>query len=161
MTGKRWGIWAAAVLLAIGTQPAFAQGTGALTSKVELEKSTPGQNGQPATKTYLTPDVVVPGDRVRISLNFTNNGAQPASGVVIANPIPAALVFDGTDDQAGFGVSIDGGKQFAPLATLTVPVEGAPPRVATAADVTHVRWAWLDAIAPGQSRSVAFFGRVR
>ena len=145
MTGKKWGILAAAALLAIGAPPALAQNTGALTSKVELEKSVPGRDGQAATKTYLTPDVVVPGDRVRISLAFTNNGSKPASGVVIANPIPKALLFDGTDDPAGFGVSID----------------GAVPRPATAADVTHVRWKWADAVAPGQTRTVAFFGRVR
>lgn len=161
MTGKRWGIWAAAGLLMIGAQPALAQSTSALTTKVEVEKSVAGPDGQPAAKSYHTPDVVVPGDRVRISLNFTNNGAQPASGVVISNPIPAALLFDGTDDPAGFGVSVDGGKQFAPLGALSVPVEGAAPRPATLADVTHVRWTWPDAIAPGQSRSVAFFGRVR
>jgi len=161
MTGKRWGILAAATLFAIGRQPAHAQNGGELTSKVELEKLTPGQDGQPATKTYVTPNVVVPGDRVRICLLFTNNGAKPASGVVIANPIPQALMFDGTTDQAGFGVSTDGGKNFGALASLTVPVEGALPRPATASDVTHVRWQWADAIAPGQSRSVAFFGRVR
>lgn len=158
---KRWDILAATTLVMIGAPPAFAQNTGALTSKVELEKTTPAQDGRPATKTYVTPDVVVPGDRVRISLIFTNNGAKPASGVVIANPIPSALMFDGTDDQAGFGVSTDGGRKFDALASLTVPVEGAAPRPATAADVTHVRWQWPDAIAPGQSRSVAFFGRVR
>ena len=161
MTGKRWGILTAAALLAIGARPALAQSTGTLTSKVELEKSTPGTDGQPATRTYLTPDVVVPGDRVRISLAFTNNGAEPASGVVIANPIPQALMFEGTDDQAGFGVSVDGGKQFAPLSELSVPVEGTKPRAATEADVTHVRWKWPDPIAPGQTRTVAFFGRVR
>jgi uncharacterized repeat protein (TIGR01451 family) len=161
MTGKRWGILAAVTLLAIGAQPTLAQNTGTLTSKVELEKLTPGKDGEPATRTYLTPDVVVPGDRVRISLAFTNNGAEPASGVVIANPIPQALMFDGTDDQAGFGVSVDGGKQFAPLSELSVPVEGTKPRAATEADVTHVRWKWPDPIAPGQTRTVAFFGRVR
>lgn len=159
--GKKWEILAAAALFAIGAQPALAQNGGELTSKVELEKLTPGPDGQSATKTYITPEVVVPGDRVRISLIFTNNGAKAASGVVIANPIPNALIFDGTADQAGFGVSTDGGKTFGALASLTVTVAGAPPRPATASDVTHVRWQWPDAIAPGQSRSVAFFGRVR
>ena len=160
--GKRRDILAAAAaLLAIGTQPAFAQDTPALTSKVELEKTVPGQNGQAATQSYITPDVVVPGDRVRISLTFTNNGTKPASGVVIANPIPQALMFDGTNDVEDFSVSADGGKKYGALASLTVPVEGAAPRPATAADVTHVRWQWPDAIAPGQSRSTAFFGRVR
>ena len=161
MTGKRWNILAAAALLMIGAQSALAQGTGTLTSKVELETSIPGNDGQPARRTYRAPDVVVPGDRVRISLAFTNNGTEPASGVVIANPIPSALIFDGTDDQAGFVVSVDGGKQFAPLSDLSVPVDGAAPRAATAADVTHVRWTWADPVAPGRTRTVAFFGRVR
>ena len=159
MIGMIWkGLAVAAIVVGV---PAAAQGSGNLTTKVEVEKSVPGQDGQPASKSYVTPDVVVPGDRVRISLAFTNNGTEPASGVVVANPIPPALLFDGTDDDAGFGVSIDGGTIFAPLSNLTVPTEGAAPRAATAADVTHVRWKWADAIGPGQTRSVAFFGRVR
>ncbi|MBB6424380.1 DUF11 domain-containing protein [Sphingopyxis sp. JAI128] len=155
-------IWKGLALAALATSaPAIAQGNGNLTTKVEVEKSVPGQDGQPASKSYVTPDVVVPGDRVRISLTFTNDGTDAASGVVVANPIPPGLMFDSTDDQAGFGVSIDGGETFAPLADLTVPVDGSVPRPATAADLTHVRWKWAEAIGPGQTRSVAFFARVR
>ncbi|MGH6697186.1 hypothetical protein [Sphingopyxis sp.] len=161
MIGKAWNALALAALLAAGIQPAAAQGTGLLTSKIELEKSTPSSDGQPPKKTYVTPDVVVPGDRVRVALTFTNNGGVPAAGVNLVNPIPDGLVFDDTADTAGFGVSTDGGKTFGALAALTVPVNGAAPRAATAADVTHVRWQWPDAIGPGQSRSVAFFGQVR
>jgi len=161
MIGKAWNALALAALLGTGVQPAAAQGTGSLTSKIELEKSTPSSDGQPPKKTYVAPDVVVPGDRVRVALTFINNGATPATGVNLVNPIPDGLLFDDTADTAGFGVSTDGGKTFGALAALTVPVDGAAPRRATAADVTHVRWQWPDAIAPGQSRSVAFFGRVR
>lgn len=161
MIGNMWSGLALAALLAVGAQPAVAQGTGALTSKIELEKSIPSADGQPPKKTYVTPDVVVPGDRIRVALTFTNNGAAPAAGVNLVNPIPEGLMFDDTADTAGFGVSTDGGKTFGTLAALTVPVQGATPRAATAADVTHVRWLWPDAIAPGKSRTVAFFGRVR
>ncbi|HWV59344.1 MAG TPA: hypothetical protein VN034_01730 [Sphingopyxis sp.] len=161
MIGKVGNILAAAALLACSAGPAAAQDTGALTSKIELEKSTPAADGQPANKTYVAPDVVVPGDRVRVTLTFTNKGAAAASGVNLVNPIPEGLAFDDTDDSAGFGVSIDGGKNFGPLAALTVPVAAGAPRPAAATDVTHVRWLWPDAIAPGASRSVAFFGRVR
>jgi len=161
MIGKAWNALALAAIFAAGIQPAAAQGTDSLTSKIELEKSTASSDGQPPKKTYVAPDVVVPGDRVRVALTFTNNGAAPAAGLNLVNPIPEGLMFDDTADTAGFGVSTDGGKTFGALAALTVPVGGAAPRPATAADVTHVRWLWPDAIAPGQSRSVAFFGRVR
>ena len=161
MIGKVGNILAAAMLLIINAGSAAAQVTGALTSEIELEKSTPATASQPTQKTYVHPDVVVPGDRVRVTLTFTNDGAAPASGVNLVNPIPEGLVYDDTADTAGFGVSIDGGKNFGPLASLIVPVEGATGRPATAAEVTHVRWLWPDAIAPGASRSVAFFGRVR
>ena len=161
MIGRAWNGMALAILLAAGAQPAAAQGTGSLTSKIELEKSTPSADGQPAKKTYAAPDVVVPGDRVRVALTFTNNGAAPAAGVNLVNPIPEGLVYDDTTDTAGFGVSTDGGKTFGALTSLTVPVENATARPATVTDVTHVRWVGPGALAPGQSRSAAFFGRVR
>ncbi len=161
MTRKSWTIMTLAAILAVGNQPAAAQGTGVLTNKVELEKRAPAADGREGEKTYTTPDVVVPGDRIRLTLTFTNNGTAPASGMNLTNPIPEALVFDGTSDTAGFAVSVDGGKTFASLASLTVAVAGAAPRPAVPADVTHVRWLWPDAVPAGQSRSVAFFGRVR
>ena len=161
MIGKVGTILAAAMFLAVNAGAAAAQDSGALTSRIELERSTPAADGQPAKKTYVAPDVIVPGDRVRVTLTFTNRGAVPASGVNLVNPIPEGLAYDGTDDAAGFGVSVDAGKNFGLLADLAVPVEGSVPRPATTADVTHVRWLWPDAIASGESRSVAFFGRVR
>jgi len=142
-------------------QPVAAQNQGALTSKIELEKLAPARPGEPPLKIYAAPDVVVPGDRVRITLTFTNAGAAPASGVNITNPIAEGLIFDGTTDTADFGVSVDGGKIFGPLPTLLVTPPGAAPRAATAADVTHVRWLWHDAVPAGQTRSVAFFGKVK
>lgn len=144
-----------------GVQPTLAQDSGKLTSKIELEKLTPAAAGQPPAKTYVAPDVVVPGDRVRVTLNFTNGGMAPAAGVNIVNPIPEALAFDGTDDIKDFSVSVDGGKAFGALTSLTVPVANAAPRAATATDVTHVRWQWSDAVPPGATRSVAFFGKVK
>lgn len=158
-----WGRLRAAAILAatlfLGAQPLSAQGNGALTTTIELEKSAPA--GEAPAKIYVDPTVVVPGDRVRIILTFTNRASTPASGVNIVNPIPEGLVFDGTADPAGFAVSVDDAAGFGAIEALTVPVAGGTPRAATSADVTHVRWLWNDAVAPGQSRSVAFFGRVK
>ncbi len=164
MTGRSWTtLMLAAVLtpmLALTAPPAAAQG-GVLTNKVELEKPGAIVDGREGDKVYTTPDVVVPGDRIRLTLIFTNKGTDAASDVNLTNPIPEALAFDGTNDTTGFSVSVDGAKTFGTLAALTVTTPGAAPRPATASDVTHVRWVWPDAIPVGQSRSVAFFGRVR
>jgi uncharacterized repeat protein (TIGR01451 family) len=148
-----------AAALLLGSQPAAAQGT--LTSKVELEKLTSASPGQPAAKSYTSPDVVVPGDRVRITLMFTNGGAAPAADVKIVNPIPEGLVFDGTSDPKDFTVSVDGGKTFGAIEMLTVSVAGAAARPANVVDVTHVRWFWSTPIPVGTSRAVAFFGKVK
>jgi len=161
MIGKAWNALALAALFAAGVQPAAAQGTGALTSRIELEKAIPGANRSAELYTYVEPDVVVPGDRVRVTLTFTNNSTVPATGLNITNPIPEGLFFNSTNDITDFSVSVDGGKKFGTLASLTVPVEIAAPRAATLPDVTHVRWLWSQPVAPQQSRSVAFFGLVK
>ncbi len=152
---------ALASALAMGAPLAAAQQGGELTSKIELQKATPGTNGNAELYTYVAPDVVVPGDRVRVTLTFTNHGATPATGLDITNPIPDGLIFNGTNDATGFSVSVDGGKSFGALDSLTVPVENAAPRAAGMPDVTHVRWLWSQPVAPHQHRSVAFFGLVK
>lgn len=147
--------------LPVSTSPATAQGGGTLTSKIELEKALPTAHRTAELYTYVDPDVVVPGDRVRVTLTFTNNSTAPATGVNITNPIPEGLAFNRTDDIRDFSVSVDDGKSFGSLASLTVPVENAAPRAAISSDVTHVRWLWSQAVAPQQSRSVAFFALVK
>ncbi len=145
----------------LGATPVAAQQGGVLTSKVELEKEIPGAHRTTSLYTYVEPKVVVPGDRVRVTLTFTNNSASPATGLNITNPIPAGLFFNGTDDTTDFSVSVDGGKSFGALSSLTLPVANAAPRAATLTDVTHVRWLWVKPVAPQQNRSVAFFGLVK
>ena len=160
MIGKAGRALAFTAALTLNGYAAAAQDSAALTSRIELEKSIPATNGQPASKIHVAPDVAVPGDRVRVTLTFTNMGATPAPGVNLVNPIPEGLIFNDTADATGFGVSTDGGKTFGALAVLTIPIQGATVRPATAADVTHIRF-WQDAIAPDESRSVAFFGHAR
>lgn len=162
MWGKARGAIMVAALSVVAPLSAAAQDGSALTSIVELEKRAPAVEGQPApAPTYVAPDVVVPGDRVRITLTFANRSTAPAAGVHIVNPIPEGLVFDGTADTKDFAVSTDKGKSFGALETLTVAVESGAPRAATTADVTHVRWLWSDAVPAGATRSVAFFGKVK
>ncbi|WP_411338722.1 hypothetical protein V6U71_12205 [Sphingopyxis sp. J-6] len=157
------GAMTLAAALFATVQPAAAQGGGALTSKIELQKVVPGTGTDRHAElyTFVAPDVVVPGDRVRVTLTFANNSDAPATGLDITNPIPEGLIFNGSDDDTDFSVSVDGGKSFGALASLRVPVENAAPRAAGLPDVTHVRWLWTQPVAPHKSRSVAFFALVK
>ncbi len=79
--------------------------------------------------------------------------------------MPAAIAFVSTaEDWAE--VSVDGGKTFGKLGSLTVmapPAEGAAPvsRPATAEDVTAVRWAFKTPIAAGASGKLSYRGVVK
>ena len=161
MNAELRGALTLAVVTILGAMPVSAQQGGVLTSKVELEKEIPGAHRTASLYTYVEPKVVVPGDRVRVTLTFTNNGTAAATGLNITNPIPAGLFFNGTNDTADFSVSVDGGKGFGALSSLTLPVANAAPRAATLTDVTHVRWLWSQPVAPQKNRSVAFFGLVK
>ena len=127
---------------------------------VEVEKVETSDAGQRSVS-YAEPKTVVPGDRLRFTLQLTNQTSEAAAGLKFVNPIPPEVRFASTDDLAGFSVSIDGGKTYGDLAGLTVPVTGAAPRGATAEDVTHVQWTLPDALAPGAVKKVTFFGVVR
>jgi len=130
--------------------------------------------------------VVVPGDRLLVTLTYTNTAAEPAANFVAVNPINKAIrVTSISEDWAE--VSVDGGKTWGKLETLTVmdtvPEPGASasdtvadevsgdvaapetlpttPRAAQMADITHVRWTFAEPIPPGRSGEVSFRGVVK
>ena len=143
--------------------PALAQDPSdslALDSLVELAKTDTGADGTVTTR-YVKPDVVVPGDRVRITLRFHNRSRDAIQNLKLRNPIPDGLLFDGTEDIAGFSVSVDGGTNWGQLAALTVTPTDEVARAATLADITHVIWVLPQPVAPGAGGSVSFFTRVR
>jgi hypothetical protein len=152
------------VALALMTAPALAQEQQGdnlvLDSIVELVKTETDANGV-ATTRYTKPDVVVPGDRVRITLRFHNRSREAIQNLKLRNPIPDSLQFDGTEDLAGFSVSVDGGTDWGALAELTVTPAGQATRAASMADVTHVMWVLPQVVAPGTRGTVSFFTRVR
>lgn len=132
----------------------------ALDSLVELAKTETAADGTAITR-YVKPDVVVPGDRVRITLRFHNRSRDAIQNLKLRNPIPDGLQFDGTENLAGFTVSVDGGKMWGALAELSITPAGEPARPATMADITHVMWILPEPVAPGVRGSVSFFTRVR
>lgn len=110
--------------------PAFAGGIVALDSAIYVERS----NG--LTRSLSQADRLSRGDRVVTILTWQKQGGarNDNSGFTVVNPLPRQIAYQGSarDDEE---VSVDGGHTWGRLGELTV---GA--RLATAEDVTHVRW---------------------
>lgn len=146
----------AAFLLAT---PALAVENVQLKSEVLVERRVTGPDGT-VTTTYEPPKTVVPGDRVRIVLDYVNAGDAPATQFTVTNPLPAAVAFSGAV-TAGAEVSVDGGRSWGQLAQLTVANPDGTRRPAEAGDVSHVRWVLNAPIAPKAGGKLSFNGVVR
>lgn len=137
-----------------------------LTSDVKIERAETDAAGKEKVTLYTPKDVaVVPGDKVIFTLEVTNTGAVPAAGFRATNPMPGAVQFTSVaEDWAE--VSVDGGTNWGKLPALKVKTKDASgtaqvERLATAEDVTHVRWVFADAIAPGAKRTISYRGVVK
>jgi len=174
-----------ALALASSTQ-AYAQAAPAaqsvkLSSKAMVERIEKAADGSDLA-VLKTPDdvIIVPGDTIVFTISYVNSSAEPATGFRATNPMPGAIRFvEAAEDWAV--VSADGGKTFGKLGELTITERIEEPAVydddtgakisdarsqdvtrnATHADVTHVRWNFADAIAPGNSGSVSYRGVVK
>jgi uncharacterized repeat protein (TIGR01451 family) len=151
---------AAAYAQAAATSPV------SLTSDVKIERVETDAAGKEKVTLYTPADVaVVPGDIVVFTLEVANTGSQPAAGFRATNPMPAAVQFTSVaEDWAE--VSVDGGNVWGKLPTLKVKAKDAAgtaeaERSAGPADVTHIRWVFADAIAPGAKRKISYRGVVK
>jgi uncharacterized repeat protein (TIGR01451 family) len=136
-----------------------------LTSDARIERNEIGADGRELTVLKKPSDVIVtPGDRVIFTLSYKNNGAQPANGFRATNPMPGPVQFvAAAEDWAE--VSVDGGKSWGKLAALTVAAKAEDGsevrRAASPEDVTHVRWVFASAIAPGAEGTISYRGVVK
>ncbi|MEO5587576.1 MAG: hypothetical protein ABIQ81_07775 [Novosphingobium sp.] len=142
----------AASLAMAGTMPAHAGSMGvALDSAIYVER----MNG--LTRSLRQADRLSRGDRIVTILTWQKQGGlkNDNAGFTVVNPLPRTVAYQGSarDDEQ---VSVDGGKTWGRLGELT-----AGSRLATAEDVTHVRW-HVDPrqAAIGQGR-IAYSGIVR
>ncbi|WHU03543.1 hypothetical protein [Sphingomonas sp. NIBR02145] len=139
------------------TTAAVAAPTGPvnITTTVLAETRADAANG--ITQVKLVPARrVVPGDHVVYQIKVTNSGAKPASGVVIANPVPAGMQYAGpAANSPAPEVSVDG-KSFGQLASLRIATADGRARPATAADVRVVRWRLAQPVPAGGAQQVAF-----
>jgi len=102
---------------------------------------------------------VVPGDEVIYTIHFVNSGTEPATNVVITNPIPDHMVFTQVEDSPGsatVSISADGGSRYDAPRNLTVQDAKGVQRPAKASDFTHVRWTFQNPLEPGAEGTVSF-----
>ena len=148
------------LLLAIlAPTQALAANQVVLDNSVFVERATTDATGKPRVL-LEEPKVVVPGDRLVFVLNYRNAGAQPADAFVITNPMPSAVRFADAGDTRPL-VSVDGGKSWGTLDTLSIPLADGTRRPAQPADVTHIRWAFQKPIPAGGAGKLMFRGIVK
>ncbi len=167
---KMWtlgfGIVALAANVAHATVVPAPRSTVVLSSEAVIERTEVGPDGKEHVSIKQPKDIiVVPGDRVIFTLKYANNSAEPASGFRATNPMPGPVQFVSAG-EAWAEVSVDGGTNWGKLEDLKVvkPAgEGisAEPHAASVEDVTHVRWVFANAIAPGAKGSVSFRGVIK
>lgn len=140
---------------------AHAAGGLQLSNQVFQEIEIMGADGKPERKS-VPAATVVPGTEVFYVITYRNTGDQPADNVAITNPVPAELEYVSVLGPAPANqVSVDGGRQYGALASLSVPDADGKPRPAQAADVTHVRWMLNAALLPGAGGAVSFKARLK
>lgn len=147
---------AAGAMLALPVAPLAAQAAAPVVTvngDIKAEKSATGADGKPAVE-LVEPESFLPGDRLLFGQNFANTSTEVVTNFTITNPLPEAVRLAPDADPA-LEVSVDGGKSWGRLATLSVTASDGTSRPATHADVTHVRWV-LATIAPGASGRVSF-----
>ena len=136
----------------------------ALTTTVQKLEKVTAPDGTVSTR--LAPaEKIVPGDEVRYTITFVNDGKQAvdAGTVVVTNPVPENTQYL-PDSAFGSGTSIrfsvDGGKSFGSANELTVVRDGIKVP-ATSADYTTIRWVFGPALAPGEKSYVSFNARLK
>lgn len=129
-----------------------------LAGDVKAEKVVTAPDGTETTE-LVEPSAIIPGDRLIFGTAYSHTGADPVNNFVVTNPLPAAVRLAPDADPA-LDVSVDGGKTWGQLATLTLANPDGTERAATHSDVTHVRWV-LPSIAPGAEGRLTYPAIIR
>ena len=150
-----------ATLLALTVVGAFstvAHATGLkATQSVEVATVTVAADGT-ETVTYTPATEVEPGERVRYTLTYTNEGSSPAEDVSLVMPIPTEVTFlEGSTDGpfSTITYSADNGETFMTREALLVATEDTA-RPAGAEDITHIKWAFSEDISAYETGTISY-----
>tara|TARA_R110000772_G_scaffold147233_10_gene257710 strand:- start:547 stop:1023 length:477 start_codon:yes stop_codon:yes gene_type:complete len=138
---------------------AIAANNVALSSDVFVERKVEKPDGKTAVM-LEQPTTVIPGDNLVFVLKYKNVGSAPATDFAVTNPLPKAVTFNGTSDGTEI-VSIDGGKNWGPLAALTYTRQNGEVRPALMSDVTHIKWRFNRSLSVGSEGKLVFRGTVK
>lgn len=146
-------VLAAALLAGLPASADLLVSPGAVEKVVSMEY----EDGSTETE-YVPAEKVEPGEELAYVVSFRNEGSEPEAGMVMTVPVPDDMVYVEDSviaDDAAVDFSVDGGKSFAPRDGLIV-ADGDMTRLAFAAEITHVRWTFARAVAPGEEGMLAF-----
>ena len=137
----------------------------ALSAKQIVEKETVVQMPDGTESISRSPaEMVVPGERIVYTLNFTNDDKAAATDLVLTMPVPSEIKFlDGSATQSGVATvySADGGKTFASRNVVRrIGLDGVA-RSANAEDITHIRWTVAGPVAVGETGNLSFKGTLK
>lgn len=135
-----------------------AQSTIKITSEVHELIEVLDEQGKPQEK-VIAADEITPGDRILFTTSFINKGKEPSDNVVITNPIPAHtryLANSARGEHCLITFSVDGGRAWGDAKTLKIRQKDGTFRAATAADYTHIRWKYNQALQPSEKNSISF-----
>lgn len=138
---------------------AFAATPLQLNSDVFVERQVVGSDGS-KTVVLEKPNMVTPGDSLVFVVRYKNIGGSSASNFVVTNPIPAAIVFNGTSDGLEV-VSVDDGKSWGILSGQRVAMNDGKTRPALTSDVTHIKWNLNQTLTAGAEGKLIFRGVVK
>ena len=147
-------------------QLAWGQQKGSIqvTSVAEVEVIEKNKKGKDVVRRKDASTVtVVPGTIVLFTTTFTNIDEEPATDVVITNPVPKHMTYvAGSAKGKGTKIeySIDGGKAYAQPHKLRTKDARGRVRKAEAREYTHIKWTLTRSLQPGGSGIVTFRARV-
>jgi uncharacterized repeat protein (TIGR01451 family) len=147
----------AITLMAFATVPVFGF-TVALTSKVWVVKEGRNSAGKPIS-ILEEPSELMAGNILIFDIRATNNSTEPEANITVTNPVPRAVSFLSATESPM--LSVDGGKNWGQLETLSVKMPDGRQRLAQLDDVTHVKWQIAGPVPVGGVVRLSYRGRVR
>ncbi|MEM8636489.1 MAG: hypothetical protein AAGF33_16090 [Pseudomonadota bacterium] len=114
---------------------------------------------------YQSAERVAPGDTLFYHIDYENGAAEPAENVKLVMVVPAEVNYlENTADSGNLAAdlefSADNGNTFSQRSDVQV-LKGGETQFAAAGDITHIRWTFNDAVAPGTQGTVSFRATVR